>query len=158
MANWMDSNMTDLIINPDGTTTHVWGGGREAYLQERVEAATVAATHDVDGVELTPEIVPDAADLGTLVTEAEMKEHPLRLGKVKAERLDQLRGMRNAKLDKMDDEIKDNLIERPGANRTVANSAVEKQTLRDLPDVMGPALDAMTNTDDMDAYLPSELI
>jgi len=30
--------------------------------------------------------------------------------------------------------------------------------LRDLPDVMGPALDAMTNTDDMDAYLPSELI
>jgi hypothetical protein len=151
--------MNELILEADGSTTRVGDAGSvSSILTKRVKAATIAATHDVDGVELTPEIVPDADTLAVEVTSDELKVHAWRLPKVRAERLDQLRGMRNAKLDKMDDEIKDNLIERPGANRTVANSAVEKQTLRDLPDVMGPALDAMTNTDDMDAYLPSELI
>jgi hypothetical protein len=150
--------MNELIVNADGTVTCVGDAGSvSGILAKRVKAATIAATHDVDGVELTPEIVPDANTLAVEVTSDELKVHAWRLPKVRAERLEQLRGMRNAKLDKMDDEIKDNLIERPGANRTVANSAVEKQTLRDLPDVMAPALDAMTNTDDMEQYLPTEL-
>ncbi|MBT4017834.1 MAG: hypothetical protein HOE62_07775 [Alphaproteobacteria bacterium] len=151
--------MNELIVNADGTVTCVGDAGSvSGILAKRVKAATIPATHDVDGVELTPEIVPDADTLAQEVDAETLKTHAWRLPRVREDRLLQLRIMRNAKLDKMDDEIKDNLIERPGANRTVANSAVEKQTLRDLPDVMGPALDAMTNTDDMDAYLPSELI
>ena len=150
--------MNELIVEANGIRTLVGGQGSvSGILDDRVKAATIPATHDVDGVELTPEIVPDADTLAVEVTSDELKVHAWRLPKVRAERLDQLRGMRNAKLDKMDDEIKDNLIERPGANRTVANSAVEKQTLRELPDIMVPALEAMTNTDDMDAYIPEEL-
>jgi hypothetical protein len=149
---------TKMFINSDGTVTHVGDAGSvSGILAKRVKAATIAATHDDDGVELTPEIVPDADTLAQAVTADELKVHAWRLSKVRIERLGQLRGLRNTKLDQIDDEIKDNLIERPGANRTVANSAVEKQTLRDLPTSMTAALDAMTNTDDMDAYLPPEL-
>jgi hypothetical protein len=150
--------MNELIVEANGIRTLVGGQGSvSGILDDRVKAATIPATHDVDGVELTPEIVPDADTLAVEVTSDELKVHAWRLPKVRAERLDQLRGMRNAKLDKMDDEIKDNLIERPGATRTVANSAAEKQTLRELPVAMTTALDAMTNTDDMDAYIPEEL-
>jgi hypothetical protein len=151
--------MNELIVNADGTVTCVGDAGSVAgILAKRVKAATIPATYDDDGVELTPAIVPDADTLAVEVTSDELKVHAWRLPKVRAERLEQLRGMRNTKLDKMDDEIKDNLIERPGANRTVANSAVEKQTLRDLPDTMEPALAAMNNTDDMEAYTPVELL
>jgi hypothetical protein len=150
--------MNELIVNVDGTVTTVGDAGSvSGILAKRVKAATIAATHDVDGVELTPEIVPDADTLAVEVTSNELKVHAWRLPKVRAERLEQLRIMRTAKLDQIDDEIKDNLIKRPGATRTVANSAVEKQALRDLPTSMVTALDAMTNTDDMDAYLPPEL-
>ena len=147
----------EIIQNPSGTYTVIAEGSISGIMAKRVKAATTPATYDQDGNELTPEIVPDAAALGVEVTREDIKTHPWRLPKVREERLEQIRAIRDAKLNAIDDEIKDNLIERPGANRTVANSAVEKQTLRDLPPVAQTALDAMTNTDDMENYLPDEL-
>ena len=73
------------------------------------------------------------------------------------ERLDALRIDRNAKLDLIDTEIDKAAKNQPGFSRTVANSEVEKQALRDLPPAIVTHLAGLTDTDDMDAYVPSEL-
>lgn len=137
------------------------GGEREIFfdpqarIAEHVKAATIPATYDGD-VELTPEIIPDADTLALEMTAEEMKTHPLRLPKVRAERLEQLRSARDAKLVEMDKEANHALTGRPG-QRAVAAIEADRQTLRDLPPTIEAALAAMMNTDDMEAYVPDEL-
>ena len=150
--------MNEVLVTSHGSIRSPGDNGSVSGVIARlVKENTIAATYDVDGVELTAEIIPDADTLAQVMTREEAKTHAWRLPFVRDRVMVKLRILRGAKLNTIDAEIKDNLIERPGANRTVANSSAEKQTLRDLPTSMATALDAMTNTDDMEAYIPEEL-
>ena len=150
--------MNELIVNADGTVTTVGDAGSVAgILAEAVKANTTPAEYDADGVKTAEAIVPDAATLMVEVTTDELKVHEWRLPKVRVERLDDLRGVRNAKLDLIDTEIDKAAKNQPGFSRTVDNSEVEKQALRDLPPAIVTHLAGLTDTDAMDAYIPSEL-
>ena len=150
--------MNELIINSDGTLTCVGDAGSvSGIIAEAVKANTTPAEYDDDGVETVEAIVPDADTLMVEVTTDELKTHEWRLPKVRVERLEQLRGERNAKLDLIDTEIDKATKNQPGYSRTVANSEVEKQALRDLPPAIVTHLAGLTNSDDMDSYIPSEL-
>jgi hypothetical protein len=150
--------MNELMVNADGTTTVVGDAGSvSGILADLVKANTIPAERDEDGIITKEEIVPDADTLAVEVTADELKVHEWRLPKVRLERLEQLRGVRNAKLDLIDTEIDKATKNQPGFSRTVANSEVEKQTLRDLPPAIVTHLDGLTNTDDMDVYVPTEL-
>ena len=150
--------MNELIVNADGTTTTIGEAGSvSGIIADAVKANTIPAEYDDDGVETVEAIVPDAATLMVEVTTDELKTHAWRLPKVRVERLDSLRGVRNAKLDSIDVEIDKATKNQPGFSRTVSNSEVEKQALRDLPPAIVTHLAGLTDTDDMDAYVPSEL-
>ena len=150
--------MNELIVNADGTVTCVGDAGSvSGILADAVRANTIPAEYDDDGVETAEAIVPDAATLMVEVTTDELKVHEWRLPKVRVERLDDLRNVRNAKLDLIDTEIDKATKNQPGYSRTVANSEVEKQALRDLPVTITTHLADLTDTDDMDSYIPSEL-
>ena len=150
--------MNELIINADGTVTVVGDSGSvSGILAKRVKAATTPAQHGADGVETVAEVVPDADTLAVEVTSDELKVHAWRLPKVRTERLQQLRGLRNAKLDLIDIEIDKAAKNQPGHTRTVTSSETEKQALRDLPVSIQASLELMGTTDDMDDYLPTEL-
>lgn len=150
--------MNELIVNADGTVTTVGDAGSvSGIIADAVKANTIPAERDLEGVITKAEVVPDAATLMVEVTADELKTHAWRLPKVRGERLEQLRGVRNAKLDLIDVEIDKAAKNQPGYTRTVASSEVEKQALRDIPPVAEAALELLTNTDAMDAYVPSEL-
>ena len=150
--------MNELIVNADGTTTTVGDAGSvSGIIADAVKANTTPAEYDDDGVETVEAIVPDADTLMVEVTADDLKTHEWRLPKVRVERLEQLRGERNAKLDLIDTEIDKATKNQPGYSRTVANSEVEKQALRDLPPAIVTHLAGLTNSDDMDSYIPSEL-
>jgi len=150
--------MNETILNANGTITVTGDSGSVAgILAEAVKANITPAEYDADGVETAEAIVPDAATLMVEVTTDELKTHEWRLPKVRVERLDSLRGVRNAKLDLIDTEIDKATKNQPGFSRTVANSEVEKQALRDLPPAIVTHLAGLTDTDAMDAYVPSEL-
>ena len=150
--------MNELMVNADGTTTVVGDAGSvSGILADLVKAATIPAERDDDGVITKAEVVPDAATLMVEVTTDDLKTHAWRVPKVRVERLDALRIDRNAKLDVIDTEIDKAAKNQPGFSRTVANSEVEKQALRDLPPAIVTHLAGLTDTDDMDAYVPSEL-
>jgi len=150
--------MNETILNANGTITVTGDSGSVAgILADAVKANITPAEYDADGVETAEAIVPDAATLMVEVTTDELKTHEWRLPKVRVERLDSLRGVRNAKLDLIDTEIDKATKNQPGFSRTVANSEVEKQALRDLPPAIVTHLAGLTDTDAMDAYVPSEL-
>jgi len=150
--------MNELIVNADGTVTCVGDAGSvSGIIADAVKANTVPAVLNEDLSIKTAEVVPDAATLMVEITAADLKTHAWRLPKVRVERLDALRIDRNAKLDVIDTEIDKAAKNQPGYSRTVANSEVEKQALRDLPPSIVTHLAGLTNTDDMDAYVPSEL-
>jgi len=150
--------MNELIVNADGTVTCVGDAGSvSGIIAEAVSANTTPAEYDDDGVETAEAIIPDAATLMVEVTTDELKVHEWRLPKVRVERLDSLRGVRNAKLDLIDTEIDKAAKNQPGYSRTVANSEVEKQALRDLPPTAESHLATLNNTDDISAYTPDEL-
>lgn len=150
--------MNELIVNADGTVTVVGDAGSvSGIITDAVKANTIPAERDLEGVITKAEVVPDAATLMVEVTADALKTHAWRLPKVRAERLQQIRSMRNAKLDMIDVEIDKATKNQPGYTRTVASSEVEKQALRDLPPAIVTHLAGLTNTDDMDAYVPSEL-
>ena len=149
--------MNELIVEADGTVTCVGDAGTvSGIIAKRVKAATIPATYDGE-TELTPEVIPHASTLAVEVTAEELKTHAWRLPKARTEALERIRNQRNAKLNTIDDEIVQRTVGRPGANRTVENSADEKQTLRDLPPVAEEFLAACTSTDQIDAYSPEEL-
>jgi hypothetical protein len=150
--------MNELIVNADGTVTVTGDAGSvSGIIADAVKANTVPAVLNDDMSIKTAEVVPDAATLMVEITAADLKTHAWRLPKVRVERLDALRIDRNAKLDVIDTEIDKAAKNQPGYSRTVANSEVEKQALRDLPPSIVTHLAGLTNTDDMDAYVPSEL-
>ena len=150
--------MNELIVNADGTVTCVGDAGSvSGIIDDAVKENTVPAERDLDGVITKAEVVPDAATLMVEITAADLKTHAWRLPKVRVERLDALRIDRNTKLDVIDTEIDKAAKNQPGYSRTVANSEVEKQALRDLPPAIVTHLAGLTDTDDMDAYVPSEL-
>jgi len=150
--------MNETILNANGTITVTGDSGSVAgILADAVKANTTPAEYDDDGVETAEAIIPDAATLMVEVTTDELKVHEWRLPKVRVERLDSLRGVRNAKLDLIDTEIDKAAKNQPGYSRTVANSEVEKQALRDLPPAIVTHLAGLTDTDAMDSYVPSEL-
>jgi hypothetical protein len=149
--------MNELIVNADGTTTVVGDAGSvSGILAELVEANTIPAEYDDDHVETKAAIVPDADTLAVEITAADLKTHAWRLPKARVERLEDIRGSRNAKLFKLDDEANQALTGRPGV-RSVEDVEAARQVLRDLPPVAEAALDAMRDTDAMSGYSPPEL-
>ena len=151
--------MSEIIINADGTTTIVCGAGTASgYIARKVREATIPATHADNGSELTPEIMPDSSTVAVEVASAEMKTHPWLLPKRRAERLGEFRNARNVKLSILDTEyVRADEGSHP-SGKTKAQIANEKQALRDLPPVAEAHLATLTNTDDIDAYLPDELV
>ena len=150
--------MNELIINADGTTTTVGDAGSvSGILADAVKANTVPAERDADGVITKAEVVPDAATLMVEITAADLKTHAWRLPKVRVERLEQLRSVRNEKLTALDLEyqLADEGVH-PGSLDKAAVAA-KKVALRDLPPAIVTHLAGLTDTDDMDAYVPSEL-
>ena len=147
--------MNEVIVNADGTTTTVGDAGSvSGILAELVKAATIPAERDDDGVITKEEVVPDADTLAVEITADDLKTHAWRVPKARVERLEDIRGARNAKLDLIDVEIDKAAKNQPGYSRTVANSEVEKQALRDLPPAAESHLAGLNDTDAITAYDP----
>ena len=150
--------MNELIVNADGTVTCVGDAGSvSGILAELVEANTVPAEYDEDGVETKAAIVPDADTLAVEITAADLKTHEWRIPKARTERLEDIRGTRNAKLKELDVEYQmaDEGVHPSG--HTKAQVATSKKVLRDVPIEAKTNLDAMSNTDDISAYIPNAL-
>jgi len=149
--------MNELIVNADGTVTCVGDAGSvSGILADLVEANTVPAEHDKDGVITKEEVVPDADTLAVEITADDLKTHAWRLPKARTERLEGIRGERNAKLVELDDEANQALTGRPGV-RAVADVEAARQVLRDLPPTAESHLAGLNDTDDITAYVPGEL-
>ena len=150
--------MNELIVNADGTVTVTGDAGSvSGIIADAVKANTVPAERDDDGVITKAEVVPDAATLMVEITTDDLKTHAWRLPKVRVERLEQLRGVRNEKLTALDLEyqLADEGVH-PGSLDKAAVAA-KKVALRDLPPAIVTHLAGLTDTDDMDAYVPTEL-
>ena len=150
--------MNERIINADGTVTVVGDAGSvNSILAEIVEANTTPTVYNDDGSVKTAEVVPDVATLAVEVTPDELKTHAWRIPKARTERLEQIRGDRNAKLRELDLEyqLADEGVHPDGLNKSQV--AAKKVELRDLPPKATTALAALNNTDDIDAYTPDEL-
>ena len=147
--------MNEILILPDGRYMVVGDAGSvSGILAELVEANTIPAERDADGVITKEEVVPKADTLAVEITADDLKTHAWRLPKARVERLEDIRGARNAKLDLIDVEIDKAAKNQPGFSRTVANSEVEKQALRDLPPTAQSHLAGLNDTDDITAYDP----
>ena len=145
-----DGVITKAEVVPDADTLAV-----EVLAEPimRTVLKTPAVMND-DGTVETPavyeeEVVPDDRPL--------LKTHAWRLPKVRVDRLEQLRGVRNAKLTALDLEyqLADEGVH-PGSLDKAAVAA-KKVALRDLPPSIVTHLAGLTDTDDMDAYVPTEL-
>ena len=150
--------MNELIVNKDGTVTVVGDAGSvSGILAELVEANTVPAERDADGVVTKEAVVPAADTLAVEVTADDLKTHAWRLPKARTDRLEEIRGDRNAKLKELDLEyqLADEGVHPDGLDKAAV--AAKKVTLRDLPPVSEAALAALDNTDDIDAYVPDAL-
>jgi hypothetical protein len=150
--------MNELIVNADGTVTVVGDAGSvSGILADLVKANTVPAERDEDGVITKEEVVPDADTLAVEITADALKTHAWRLPKARAERLEQIRGDRNAQLKGLDLEyqLADEGVHPSGLSK--ASVAAKKVTLRNLPPAAESALSDLTNTDDISAYVPDAL-
>ena len=150
--------MNEVIVNADGTTTTVGDAGSvSGILADLVKAATTPAEYDDDHVETKAAIVPDADTLAVEITATDLKTHAWRLPKARANRLEQIRGKRNAKLKDLDLEyqLADEGVHPSGLSK--ASVAAKKVTLRNLPPAAESALSDLTNTDDISAYVPDAL-
>ncbi len=150
--------MNEKILNSDGTITAVGDAGSvSGIIADRVRRATIPAIRDMDGNVQTPAIVPSADDVAVEITEVELKTHSWRLPKARESRLEDIRSLRDAKLEALDTEYIRALEGSHPGGRTTVDVAAVKQALRDLPPFAEIALAAMNNTDEMEAYLPGEL-
>ena len=150
--------MNELIVNASGTVTCVGDAGSvSGILADLVEANTVPAERDEDGVITKEAVIPDADTLAVEVTSTELKTHAWRLPKARTDRLEEIRNDRNAKLKELDLEyqLADEGVHPDSLNKSQV--AVKKVTLRDLPPKATTALADLVNTDDIDAYTPDEL-
>jgi len=147
--------MNELIVNADGTTTTVGNAGSvSGILADLVKAATVPAERDADGVITKEAVVPAADTLAVEITADDLKTHEWRLPKARVERLEEIRGDRNAKLVELDLEyqLADEGVHPEGLDK--ANVAAKKVALRDLPPTAEIYLAGLNNTDDMTSYDP----
>ena len=150
--------MNELIVNADGTYMVVGDAGSvSGIIADAVKSATTPAEYDADGVETKAEVVPDANTLMVEITENDLKTHAWRLPKARTERVEEIRGDRNEKLKKLDVEyqLADEGVHPDSLNKSQV--AAKKVALRDLPPKVTTALDDLTNTDDIEAYIPDEL-
>ena len=150
--------MNEIILNANGTTTIVGDAGSvSGILAELVEANTIPAERDADGVVTKEAVVPDADTLAVEITEADLKTHAWRVPKVRTERLEEIRSDRDSKLKELDLEyqLADEGVHPDGLNKAAV--AAKKVTLRDLPPDAETALADLDNTDDIDAYVPDAL-
>ena len=150
--------MNELIINADGTVTTVGDAGSvSGIIAKAVSAATIPAELDIGGNEVTPAIVPDADTLMVEITAEDLKTHEWRLPKARVERLEDIRGVRNAKLKELDLEyqLADEGVHPTGLDKTAV--AAKKVALRDLPPAVETHLATLENTDDISAYVPAAL-
>ena len=147
--------MNELIVNKDGTTTVVGDAGSvSGILADLVKANTTPAVRNDDGTVRTEAIVPAADTLAVEITEADLKTHAWRLPKARTERLEEIRGTRNAKLKELDIEYQmaDEGVHPDGLSKTQV--AAKKVALRDLPPTVQSHLAGLNNTDDIMAYDP----
>ena len=150
--------MNELIVNADGTVTVVGDAGSvSGILADLVKANTVPAERDADGVITKEEVVPDADTLAVEITSDDLKTHVWRLPKARTERLEEIRGARNAKLKELDLEyqLADEGVHPDELDKAAV--AAKKVTLRDLPPVAETAIAYLNNTDDISAYVPDAL-
>ena len=150
--------MNELIVNADGTYTITGDSGSISnILDELVKTNTTPAEYDSDGNVTKAAVVPDVNTLAVEVTSTELKTHAWRLPKARAERVEDIRGDRNAKLKELDLEyqLADEGVHPDSLNKSQV--AAKKVELRDLPPKATTALAALDNTDDIDAYTPDEL-
>ena len=148
----------EIILNANGTVTIVGDAGSvSGIIAEAVEAATIPAERGIDGNEVTPEIVPDADTLMVEVSAEDLKTHAWRLPKARVERLEDIRGARNAKLKELDLEyqLADEGVHPEGLDKPAV--AAKKVALRDLPPAVETHLATLENTDDISAYVPAAL-
>ena len=150
--------MNELIVNKDGTVTVVGDAGSVGgILAELVEANTIPEERDTDGVITKEAVVPAADTLAVEITADDLKTHAWRVPKAREDRLEEIRGTRNAKLKELDVEYQmaDEGVHPTG--HTKAQVATSKRVLRDLPEEAKSHLDAHSNTDDISAYVPNAL-
>ena len=150
--------MNELIVNKDGTVTVVGDAGSVGgILAELVEANTIPEERDADGVVTKEAVVPDADTLAVEITADDLKTHAWRVPKAREDRLEEIRGTRNAKLKELDVEYQmaDEGVHPTG--HTKAQVATSKRVLRDVPVEAKSHLDALSNTDDISAYVPNAL-
>ena len=147
--------MNELIVNADGTVTVVGDAGSvSGILDDIVKANTTPAVRNDDGSIKTEAVVPDVDTLAVEVTAADLKTHAWRLPKARTERLEEIRGDRNAKLVELDVEYQmaDEGVHPDGLSK--AQVAAKKVVLRDLPPTAESHLSGLNNTDDIVAYDP----
>ena len=150
--------MNELILNANGTTTVVGDAGSvSGILDDIVKANTTPAVRNDDGSIKTEAVVPDVDTLAVEVTAADLKTHAWRLPKARTERLEEIRGDRNAKLVELDVEYQmaDEGVHPDGLSK--AQVAAKKVTLRNLPPIAEASLALLGNADIIAAYTPSEL-
>jgi len=150
--------MNEIILNADGTYMVVGDAGSVSGILDRiVKANTILAERDDDGVITKEAVVPAADTLAVEITATDLKTHAWRLPKARTERLEEIRGTRNAKLKELDVEYQmaDEGVHPDGLDKAAV--AAKKITLRDLPPVSEAALAALDDTDDISAYVPDAL-
>ena len=150
--------MNELIVNRDGTVTVVGDAGSvSGILAELVEANTVPAERGADGLVTKEAVIPAADTLAVEITADDLKTHAWRLPKARTDRLEEIRGTRNAKLKELDVEyqLADEGVHPDGLNKAAV--AAKKMTLRNLPPAAESVLADLDNTDDIDAYVPDAL-
>ena len=150
--------MNELLVNADGTVTTVGDAGSVGgIIADAVEAATIPAEYDEDGVETKAAVVPDADTLAVEISADDLKTHEWRLPKARAERLEQIRGDRNGKLKDLDLEyqLADEGVHPDGLDKAAV--AAKKVALRDLPPDVETHLATLENTDDISTYVPDAL-
>ena len=141
--------MNELILNAsDGTVSCVGDAGSvSGILSELVAANTVPAERDADGVVTKEAVVPAADTLAVEVTADELRTHAWRVPKAREDRLEEIRGTRNAKLKELDVEYQmaDEGVHPDGLSKTQV--AANKQALRDLPPTAESHLAGLNDTD-----------
>ena len=150
--------MNELIVNRDGTVTVVGDAGSvSGILAELVEANTVPAERGADGLVTKEAVIPAADTLAVEITADDLKTHAWRLPKARTEKLEEIRGTRNAKLKELDVEyqLADEGVHPDGLNKDAV--AAKKMTLRNLPPAAESVLADLDNTDDISAYVPDAL-
>ena len=149
--------MNELIVNASGTVTCVGDAGSvSGILADLVEANTVPAERDEDGVITKEAVIPDVDTLAVEITATDLKTHAWRVPKARTERLEEIRGTRNAKLFELDDEANQALTGRPGV-RAVEDVEAARQVLRDLPPIAEATLAKLGDTEVIAAYVPPEI-